>query len=159
MGTVTAEYPTQVIAVDLVGLLPETPNGNTYILVVDDYFTCWMEALPIPNQEATTVESKLADEIFLCFSIPEQLHSDQGVQFECQLMSEVCNLLHIHKSRTTPYHPQHDGLVERFNRTLLNMLGTCVQVTTLLIGSSIYGNFVLHTVVVSRQPLAIPHFI
>ena len=116
-----------MIAVDLVGLLPETPNGNSYILVVGDYFTCWMEALPIPNQEATTVASKLVDEIFLRFSILEQLHSDQGAQFESQLMSEVCNLLHIHKTRTTPYHPQRDGLVERFNRTLLNMLGTCAS--------------------------------
>ena len=127
LGTVTAGYPTQVMAVDLVGPLPQSPNGNSYILVVGDYFTRWMEALPIPNQEATTVASKLVDEIFLRFSIPEQLHSDQGAQFESQLMSEVCNLLHIHKTRTTPYHPQCDGLVERFNRTLLNMLATCAS--------------------------------
>ena len=65
LGTVTAGYLTQVMAVDLVGPLPESPNGNSYILVVGDYFTCWMEALPISNQEATTVASKLVDEIFL----------------------------------------------------------------------------------------------
>ena len=127
LGTVTAGYPTQVMAVDLVGPLPESPNGNSYILVIGDYFTRWMDALPLPNQEASTVAGKLVDELFLCFSIPEQLHSDQGPQFESQLMSEVCKLLNIYKTRTTPYHPQCDGLVERFNRTLLNMLSTCAS--------------------------------
>ena len=86
-----------------------------------------MEAIPIRNQEATTVAEKLVDEIFLRFSIPEQLHTDQGRQFESQLMTEVCKLLCIHKTRTTPYHPQCDGLVERFNRTMLNMLSACTK--------------------------------
>ena len=125
LGTITAGYPTQIMAVDILGPLPESPNGNSYILVVGDYFTRWMEALPIPNQEAVTVAVQLVDEVFLRYSIPEQLHSDQGAQFESQLISEVCKLLHIHKTRTTPYHPQCDRLVERFNRTLLDMLATC----------------------------------
>ena len=64
---------------------------------------------------------------FLRFSPPEQLHSDQGRQFESSLLREVCRSLGIHKTRTTPYHPQGDGLVERFNRTLLNMLGTTAE--------------------------------
>ena len=65
MGTITAGYPTQIMAVDLLGPLPESPNGNSYILVVGDYFTRWMEALPIPNQEAVTVAVQLVDEVFL----------------------------------------------------------------------------------------------
>ena len=125
MGTITAGYPMQIVAADLLGPLPESENGNSYILVVADYFTRWMEAFPLPNQEATTVANKLVDDVFLRFSIPEQLHTDQGRQFESQLLHEVCKLLNIHKTRTTPYHPQSDGLVERFNRTLLNMLSTC----------------------------------
>ena len=86
-----------------------------------------MEAFPLPNQEATTVARTLVDEVFMRFSTPEQLHSDQGRQFEGQLITEVCKLLNINKTRTTPYHPQCDGLVERFNRTLLNMLATCAK--------------------------------
>ena len=86
-----------------------------------------MEAVPIPNQEASTIADKLVDEVFLQFSAPEQLHSDQGRQFESQLVKEVCKLLNINKTRTTPYHPQSDGLIECFNRTMLAMLATCVK--------------------------------
>ncbi len=64
------------------GPLPESAAGNKYILVTGDYFTRWMEAYPIPNQEAITVATKLVNELFCRFSIPEQLHSDQGRQFE-----------------------------------------------------------------------------
>ena len=124
LGTIKAGYPMQIIAVDILGPLPESAVGNSYILVVGDYFTRWMEAYAIRNQEAATVAQKLVDEIFCRFSTPEQLHSDQGSQFESQLISEICKIMNIHKSHTTPYHPQGDGLVERFNRTLLDMLAT-----------------------------------
>jgi transposase InsO family protein len=86
-----------------------------------------MEAYPIPNQEARTVARKITDEFFFRFSPPDQLHSNQGRQFESELMAEVCRLLGIHKTRTTPYHPQSDGLVERYNRTLLSMLATAAS--------------------------------
>ena len=69
----------------------------------------------------------LVDHLFSRFSIPEQLHSDQGRQFESDLLAEVCRILGIRKTRTTPYHPQCDGLIERFNRTLLDMLATTVK--------------------------------
>ena len=121
---VTAGSPTQVVAADIMGPFTESPAGNSYILVVGDYFTRWVEAYPIPNQEAATVASKLTNKFFFRFSPPEQLHSDQGPQFESGLVAEVCKLLGIKKSRTTPYHPQCDGFIERFNRTLLSMLGT-----------------------------------
>ena len=86
-----------------------------------------MEAYAIPNVEAKTVATKLTDEFFFRFGIPEQLHSDQGKQFESQLLKEVCTILRIDKTRTTPYHPQSDGLIERFNRTQLSMLSTSVD--------------------------------
>ena len=71
----------QVVAVDIMGPLPETDDGNKYVLVVVDYFTRWTEAYGIRNQEAATVAKKLVDEVFCRFSPPEQLHSDQGRQF------------------------------------------------------------------------------
>lgn len=126
LQTVCVGYPMQMVATDILGPFPESETGNSYILVATDYFTRWAEAYPIPDQEATTVAKKLTNEMFLRFSPPEQLHCDQGRQFESRLMAEVCKLLHIQKSRTTAYHPQSDGLAERWNRTLLGMLATCV---------------------------------
>ena len=117
----------QIVATDIVGPFPKTDSGNVYVLVAADYFTRWVEAYAIPNQEAIMVATKLVDEMFCLFSVPEQLHSDQGRQFESAVMQEVSRILQIRKSRTTPYHPQSDGLVERFNRTLLDMLATTVR--------------------------------
>ena len=122
LQTVPAGTSMQVVAVDILGPLPESTAGNRYILVASDYFTRWVEAYAIPNQEAVTVARKLTDEFFCRFSPPEQLHSDQGKQFESQVVAEVCKILGIKKTRTTSYHTQCDGLVERLNRTLLNML-------------------------------------
>ena len=68
------------------GLLPETSNGNKYILVAEDYFTRWVEAWPIPNQETKTVAEKLLNEMFFRISLPDQILSDQGRQFEVHLL-------------------------------------------------------------------------
>ena len=87
----------------------------------------------MPDQEATTIAQKLVDEFFCRFSVPSGLHSDQGKQFESKVISAICQLLQIDKSRTTPYHPQSDGLVEqlrleeRFNCTLTDMLATTAK--------------------------------
>lgn len=124
LQTVASGFPMQVVAVDILGPLPESTAGNSYILVAGDYFTKWIEAYAMPNQEAVTVAQKLVDQMFCRFSPPDQLHSDQGRQFESKVMQEVCKILGIRKSRTSPYHPQCDGLVERSNRTLLSMLAT-----------------------------------
>ena len=127
LQTIKAGYPLQVVAVDILGPLMESVAGKSYILVAGDYFTKWMEAYAIPNQEAVTVARKLVDQTFCRFSPPEQLHSDQGKQFESAVLHEVCNILGMKKTRTSPYHPQCDGLVERYNRTLLDMLATTTQ--------------------------------
>ena len=127
LQTVGSGYPMQMVATDIVGPLPESTNGDKYILVASDYFTRWAEAYAIPNQEATTVATKLIDNMFCRFGIPEQLHSDMGAQFESTLLKEVSKLLDINKTHTTPYHPQEDGLVERLNRTMLAILATMVD--------------------------------
>lgn len=123
---VKAGYPMDVISVDIMGPFPESDTGNKYILVAGDHFSKWMEAYAIPDPEATTVARKLVDELFCRFSVPTHLHSDQGKQFESQVMKEICTILGIVKTWTSAYHPQCDGLVERFNRTLQSMLATTV---------------------------------
>ena len=124
LQSIKAGYSMQIVATAILGPFPESASGNNYILVVGDCFTRWVEAYAVHNQETMIVANKLTNEFFFCFSPAKQLHSDQGQQFESQVIAEVCKLLEIHKSCTTPYHPQSDGLVEWFNHTLLNMLAT-----------------------------------
>ncbi|KAJ8369055.1 hypothetical protein SKAU_G00090830 [Synaphobranchus kaupii] len=110
------------VAVDIMGPFPVTEGGNRYVLVAMDYFLKWPEAYVIPSQEAAVVAECLVSCMFACFSVPEELHSDQGRKFESQAFAGVCRLLNIKKTRTTPLQPQSDGLVERFNRTLATQL-------------------------------------
>ena len=74
------------------------------------------------NIEAVTVADLLVKEFICRYGIPRQIHSDQGRQFESEVFQQMCLLFDIDKTRSTAYHPQSNGLVERFNRTLLNML-------------------------------------
>uniref|UniRef100_A0A8C2JCK1 Gypsy retrotransposon integrase-like protein 1 n=1 Tax=Cyprinus carpio TaxID=7962 RepID=A0A8C2JCK1_CYPCA len=119
--------PYERVALDILGPLPETPNKNRYILVVGDYFSKWTEAFPLPNQEAQSIAKVLVEEWVCRYGVPRSVHSDQGRNFESSLFKELCRLLQINKSRTSPYHPQSDGLIERFNRTLLSMLSLFVD--------------------------------
>ena len=110
------------IALDVLGPLTLTEQGNKYILVVADYFSKWTEAFPMPDQESSTVADFLVKEVISPFGVPLLIHSDQGRNFESALFSEICHMLGMKKTRTTPYHPQSDGMVERFNRTLPDQL-------------------------------------
>lgn len=94
------------------------------ILVVTDHFTRYSFAFPTRNQKAPTVAKVLWDKYFCYHSFPEYILSDQGANFESNLIKELCKLGGVEKLRTSPYHPQTNGQCERFNRTLINMLGT-----------------------------------
>lgn len=124
---VLASRPYERVALDILGPLPETAGGNKYILVIGDYFSKWTEAFCLANQEACTIAKVLVEEWVCRFGAPRTVHSDQGRSFESNVFQELCRLLNIHKTRTSPYHPQSDGLIERFNRTLLAMLSLFVE--------------------------------
>ena len=123
----TVYGPMECIAIDIMGPLPETDYKNQYIMVVGDYFSKWKEAYAIPDHTAQTVADKLTTEFICRFGTPARIHTDQGREFESNLFEEVCKLLGIQKSRTTPYHPQSDGMVERFNQTVQIMLSMYVD--------------------------------
>ena len=122
LGTVRVGGPMERIAADIMGPLQETDRGNQYILVVQDYFTKWVEAYPLVNQQAETVAEAIVSEWATRFGAPYELHSDQGSNFESAVFQEMCKLLGVDKTRTTPMHPQSDGQVERFNATLQKLL-------------------------------------
>ena len=100
------------------GPLPETSRGNKWILVLTDHFSRWQNALALPDATAPTVATQLDERVFCYLGLPEQIHSDQGAQFESQLMTELCRLWGVEKTGTTPYHPKSNGQVERNNRVL-----------------------------------------
>uniref|UniRef100_A0A0X3PXJ8 Transposon Ty3-I Gag-Pol polyprotein n=1 Tax=Schistocephalus solidus TaxID=70667 RepID=A0A0X3PXJ8_SCHSO len=115
-------YPNERVGVDLVGPIAPSAKGNKFILVMVDFFTKMAEAVPLPDASAATV----AKAIFNCWvcrwGAPDQIHSDRGSSFESAVVLELCKFLKIKKTRTTAYHPQGNGQVERTNRTLLNLL-------------------------------------
>ena len=113
--------PMDRVALDLLGPVPMSNNGNCHILVLVDYFTR-VEAFPIPDQCAETVAHKMVCDFICRFGTPLEIHSDQGRNFESQLFQQVCQLLEVTKTRSSPYHPSGNGLVERFNRTLGSMI-------------------------------------
>ena len=127
MQVVRSGFPMERLAIDILGELPTTERGNKYILVIADYFTKWTECFPMPNMESKTCAKILVEEVVSRFGVPNCIHSDQGRQFESRLFKDMCQLLQIDKTRTTPYHPQSDGMVERFNRTLCAMLSSFVN--------------------------------
>lgn len=110
--------PFRCMAMDIVGPLPRTESDNRYILVMCDYATQYPEAVAVKAIDAEHIAEELV-RIFGQVGIPEEeILTNQGSNFTSQLLSEIYQLLHVHPIRTTPYHPQTDGLVERFNKTL-----------------------------------------
>ena len=113
--------PFQKVAMDIVGPLPRSRSGNRYILVICDYATRYPEAIPLKTIDAEHVAEESV-KLFARVGVPKEILTDQGTNFTSQLLKEVHRMLHIHSIRTSPYHPQSDGLVERFNGTLKQML-------------------------------------
>ena len=113
--------PFQIIGVDIMEL-STTERGNRYVLVFQDFLTKWPMVYPMPDQKSLRIAKLLVNEVIPQFGVPESLLSDRGTNLLSHLMTDVCRLLGIKKLNTTSHHPQCDGMVERFNRTLKTML-------------------------------------
>ena len=125
LRTEVSSRPYERIAIDITEM-PLSARGNKYALVLMDYFSKYVHVFPMANQTTESVADCLM-KLILEQGVPERLHSDQGRQFEAAVFQELCRQLGIQKTRTTPYHPQSDGMVERFNRTLKDMVAKYVK--------------------------------
>ena len=123
---ITTTYPLELVCLDYLSL--ETAKGGfENVLVVTDHFTRFAVAIPTKNQTAKTTSEVFFNHFILKYGIPSRIHSDQGANFESEIIKELCKLTGMEKSRTTIYHPMSNGMTERFNRTLMGMLGTLEQ--------------------------------
>ena len=127
MGHVPVSGKFERVAMDLLDVSVISAKGFKYILVVCDYFTKYTEAYPLKDKTARSVVDALMDVWLPRYGFPLFLHSDQGKEFDNVMIHQLSELLGTVKTKTTPYHPRSDGLVERFNRTLLAMLAMFVS--------------------------------
>ena len=115
--------PLELVHMDYLSLEPSKGNIEN-VLVITDHFTRYALAYPSKTQTAQATARILWDNFICHYGFPEKFISDQGRNFESDLIRELCKIAGVKKLHTTPYHPQGNGQCERFNSTLCNMLGT-----------------------------------
>ena len=123
MQPIFASQPMEIIHLDHLTLEPCKGKFES-VLVVTDHFTRYAQAYPVKNQTAKTTAKVLWEEFLRHYGFPQKILTDQGPGFESALFQQLLDIANTEKLRTTSYHPQTNGQCERFNSTLMNMLGT-----------------------------------
>ena len=117
-----AKFPGDLVATDIVGPFVVSPKGNRYILTVLDHATAWMEAYPLQTKSVDSVISAFHRDYLPRFGAPKVLLTDQGREFQAVQFKDYMQSLGVELRRTTPYHPQTNGRIERAHRTIKQIL-------------------------------------
>jgi transposase InsO family protein len=112
----------EMVSIDVAGPLATTKAGNRFIIIVVDNFSKYIEAIAVPDFTAETTANFIVNKVFCKYGVINSIHSDQGVNFESELIKEVCMLLKIKKIKSISYHPQSNGQVERAIQTIKAMI-------------------------------------
>ncbi|GFW09282.1 retrovirus-related Pol polyprotein from transposon 412 [Trichonephila clavipes] len=120
--------PFHRIGIDLLGRFPKSAHGNKWIIVCTDYSTRYAITKALPTAEVDEIAKFLLEEIVLRHGAPRVIITDRGAVFRSKLVSSLVDLCNIDHRFTTAYHPQTNGLTERFNKTLADMLSMYVDV-------------------------------
>ena len=120
---IESQAPFDMIAIDFLHL-DRAKGGFEYVLVISDHFTRWVQLYATKRKSATAAADKIFNDYVLKHGFPSRIHHDQGREFDNQLFHHLEKLSGMKASRTTPYHPSGNGMVERMNRTIINMLKT-----------------------------------
>ena len=120
---ITSTYPFEILTIDYLHL-DKANGGWEYALVACEHYTKFVQIYATRNKSALAAAEKIYNELVLKFGIMKRIHSDQGKEFDNTLFKRLHKLAGTDCSRTTPYHPQGNGLTERMNRTVINMLKT-----------------------------------
>lgn len=123
----TVREPFELCSLDVVGPLVTSYNGNKYILTFMDYFTRYCEAIPVADIKAETVARAFVEQVVCRHGCPAKLLTDRGTNFMSEVFREVCKLLQIEKVHTASYAPSTNGMIERFHRTMKDMLSQYVE--------------------------------
>ena len=118
--------PRELVTADVTGPLPVSSKQNQYILVVCDHFTKLVKYYAMKSQKADVVAKNLIN-YFMTYGIPDSILSDQGTNFMSNVLDEIYELLDVKRIRTSPFHPQTDGITERHNRTLKEMISAFIS--------------------------------
>ena len=125
--TVEASEPLNLVHIDFVRMESTVSAMKKPIvqkvLVVIDYFTRYVQAYSVDNEQAEIVADMLYNKYFCTFGFPHWLTSDQAHAFVGKVLGKLCQQLQVEKVRTSPYHPQSNGQVERVHQTLMRMIG------------------------------------
>ena len=127
MSYIEADYPFHKVGIDLLGPFPETQKQKKYVIVAVDYITKWTETDSLPNGTAEEAAQFFVRNIVLRHGAPHTVITDRGKCFIAEFTQRVLNLLDVTHYRTTSYHPQTNGLCERLNHTLADMMSMYVN--------------------------------
>jgi len=114
--------PFELVSMDFVGPMNPKSGDFEYILVLVDHFSRWAITVPCISTTAEVVARILVNEVYCRYGTPKRLLSDRGTQFHSTLLRELHKYLNVKQLFTAAHHPQTNGMVERFNGTLKNML-------------------------------------
>ena len=151
----TATQPLELIHLDYLQIEPSKGNIEN-VLIVTDHFTRYAQAYPSKMQTSLASAKLLWNNFIVHYGFPNKIISDQGCNFESELIANLCEVAGVQKLRTSPYHPQTNRQCERFNSTLLNMLGTLTPERK-RIGKPMFQQWCMPTTALEILPLALAH--
>ena len=124
MENIDANYLMELVHMDYLTIEANKGGKDVHILVITDHFTCYAQAIVTSSQTAKCTAQNLWDKFIVHYGLPEKILTDQGCNFESNLLNELCELAQVKKIRMSGYHHQTNGQCECFNATSINMLGT-----------------------------------
>ena len=124
METVDATYPMELVHMDYLTIEATEGGKDIHILVITDYFTRYSQAIITSLQTAKCTAQNLWDKFIVHYGLSKKILTDQGHNFESDLLKALCKIVQVKKIRTSGYHPQTNGQCKCFNVTLITMLGT-----------------------------------
>ena len=125
MSSFETSYPLKIVHMDFLAIgSKKDPNKDINVLVITDHFTRYAQAFVTTSQTAIVVAQTLYKKYFVHYGWLDKLHSNQAGNFESKVIAELCKITQVQKIRTMPYNPKGNAQCEKFNQTLLNMIGT-----------------------------------